>query len=137
VSTSTALTGRCLCGAIRYRAGTPISPATYCHCESCRRAAGSHVVAWITVPVGTMQFTAGTPSLVESSAGVRRAFCGRCGSPLTYWNSSRADEIDVTIGTLDDPSPHAPADHIWMQDAPAWDLPRDGLPVYRQARDTP
>jgi len=40
------LTGRCLCGAVRYECGAPISPAAFCHCESCRRASGAHAVAW-------------------------------------------------------------------------------------------
>ncbi len=137
MSNSGQVSGHCLCGAIRYTAGTPLEPATCCHCESCRRAAGALGVAWITVAASSLHYVKGAPTLLESSPGVRRTFCGRCGSQLTYWNETRRDEIDLTLGTLDDPTPFPPADHIWLQDAPAWDVPRDGLPMHRQARTDP
>ena len=39
--------GGCLCGATRYRAtGRPTS-TMICHCQTCRRAAGSPDVAWV------------------------------------------------------------------------------------------
>ena len=60
----------------------------------------------------------------------------RCGAPLTYRNARRAGEIDVTLGTLDEPGRAAPVDHIWMEDAPPWDRPGDGLPRYPRGRDT-
>lgn len=127
-------TGRCLCGAIRYHCGPPLYPPTLCHCESCRRAAGAHAVGWLTVRQEQLVYEAGAPQEYPSSAGVWRAFCGRCGTPLTYRNAQRAGEIDVTIGSLDAPSQVVPVDHIWMQDAPAWDRPNDGLPQHAAGR---
>ncbi len=128
------LTGRCLCGTVRYRLGDRLYPPTLCHCASCRRASGAHAVGWLTVREGDFRCTAGAPREIESSPGVRRAFCDRCGTPLTYRNAQRPGEVDVTIGTLDEPGQAPPADHIWMADAPAWDRPGDGLPQYRQSR---
>jgi len=128
------LTGRCLCGAVRYEVGARLYPPTLCHCESCRRASGAHAVGWLTVRAATLRYAAGEPREIESSAGVWRAFCGRCGAPLTYRNLRRPGEIDVTIGTLDEPGRAAPADHIWMADAPPWDRPADGLPQYPGSR---
>ena len=129
------LTGRCLCGAVRYRCGPRIMPPTLCHCESCRRAAGAHAVGWVTVRESSVAFTAGEPRNFASSPGVERTFCGRCGTPLTYRNERRAGEIDFTIGSLDSPNAAAPVDHIWMMDAPGWDRPGDGLAQYAQGRD--
>jgi hypothetical protein len=67
-----------------------------------------------------------------------RCLCGairyQCGSPLTYRNAQRPGEIDVTIGSLDRPDMAAPADYIWMQDAPSWDHPADGLPQHSAGR---
>jgi hypothetical protein len=128
------LTGRCLCGAIRYQCGRPLYPPTLCHCESCRRAAGAHAVGWLTVRSGELKYLALAPREFESSPGVHRAFCGRCGTPLTYRNARRPGEIDVTICSLEQPEAAAPADHIWMQDAPSWDRPADGLPQYCAGR---
>ncbi len=128
------LTGRCLCGAIRYQCGPPLYPPTLCHCESCRRAAGAHAVGWLTVRSDELQYSATAPREFESSPGVQRAFCGRCGTPLTYRSARRPGEIDITICSLDRPEATPPADHIWMQDAPSWDRPADGLPQYSAGR---
>ena len=127
-------TGRCLCGAIRYRCGPLVSAPTVCHCESCRRACGAHAVGWLTVRPEQLSYLMGAPRELESSPGVRRAFCQQCGTPLTYRSARRPDEIDITIGSLDEPGLAAPADHIWMQDAPSWDRPGDGLPQHAARR---
>jgi hypothetical protein len=128
------LGGRCLCGAVRYRCGPPICPPTLCHCESCRRAAGAHVVGWVTVRASSAAFTAAPPRTFASSPGVERTFCGTCGTPLSYRSERRPGEIDFTIGSLDSPDAAVPVDHIWMVDAPAWDRPADGLPQHRAGR---
>jgi hypothetical protein len=130
-----ALIGGCLCGAVRYRCGAPMYAPVFCHCTSCRRAAGAHAVAWITVSDASLVFTQGQPGIYRSSPAVQRGFCGRCGTQLTYRHDSRAGEIDVTIGSLDEPGRVAPADHIWMEDAAPWDRPGgDGLPCHPRSR---
>ena len=131
---SNACTGRCLCGAIRYRCGPLLYPPTLCHCESCRRAAGAHVVGWLTVSHAQFVCEPAAPQEYESSPGVWRGFCSHCGTPLTYRNAKRAGELDVTICSLDEPGQVVPTDHIWMQDAPGWDRPQDGLPQYPAGR---
>jgi len=130
------LTGRCLCGAIQYRCGPVRYPATLCHCESCRRASGAHAVGWFTVGTGDVVFTGDSPREFASSAGVLRTFCGRCGTPLTYRTLQRPAEVDVTICSLEQPGRVTPSDHIWMQDAPGWDLAADALPRHLQGRDS-
>ena len=128
------LEGRCFCKAIRYRCGPLLYPPTLCHCESCRRVAGAHAVGWLTVRRSDLHWLGTAPREFESSPGVHRAFCGQCGTPLTYRNTTRPQEIDVTICSLERPEGATPVDHIWMQDAPAWDRPRDGLPQHAASR---
>ena len=134
---TSALTGRCFCKAIRYRCGPLLYPPTLCHCESCRRAAGAHAVGWLTVQRGDLSWIGSAPQEFESSPGVHRAFCGRCGTPLTYRSATRPEEIDVTICSLEQPELAPPVDHIWMQDAPSWDRPGDGLAQHGAARKPP
>lgn len=132
------LSGRCFCGAVRYQCAEPVIPACYCHCESCRRASGAHAVAWATVPRGSFRVIKGTLRSYASSPPVLRQYCDKCGSPLTYSNQSQPDTIDITVATLDFPDRVAPVDHIWMEDAPSWDRPQDGLPQFPRSRqDTP
>jgi hypothetical protein len=128
------LTGRCFCKAVRYRCGPLLYPPTLCHCESCRRVAGAHAVGWLTVRRGDLTWVGPAPREFESTPGVHRAFCAQCGTPLTYRNATRPEEIDVTICSLEQPERAAPVDHIWMQDAPPWDRPADGLPQHAASR---
>lgn len=128
------LTGRCLCGATRYQSGPSLCAPTLCHCESCRRASGAHAVGWLTVGSGDFKYTGAQPHEFESSPGVLRAFCGQCGTPLTYTNAQRPAEVDITIGSLDQPALTVPVDHVWMEDAVTWDRPADGLPQHPRGR---
>ncbi|MGB8326753.1 MAG: GFA family protein [Steroidobacteraceae bacterium] len=129
------LSGRCLCGAVRYECDAPTSVPCFCHCQSCRRASGAHAVAWMTVDRRKLRFLQGTPQAIRSSEQVTRTFCGHCGTPLTYRHEQRyGDSIDVTVCTLEDPGRVTPADHIWMEDAVAWDRPADTLPQHRRQR---
>lgn len=79
-------------------------------------------------------FTGDRPREYASSPGVMRSFCGRCGTPLTYCNVRRPDEVDITVCTLDQPEFAAPVDHIWMQDAPGWDVLCETLPRHSRGR---
>lgn len=128
------VSGRCLCGAVAFAAGPALYPATLCHCESCRRASGAHAVGWVTVEASSLSWPRAAPKAFQSSTGVTRTFCAACGSPLTYQNARRPGEIDVTIGSLDEPGNFAPTDHLWMEDAVTWDRPEDGLPQWPQSR---
>jgi hypothetical protein len=132
--TETSLTGRCFCGAVRYRCGTLLHPPTLCHCESCRRIAGAHCVAWLTVRAESLVYLMARPTEFSSSSKVFRSFCSQCGTPLTYRHEERADEVDITLVTLDQPAAIVPVDHIWMEDALPWDRPGDDLPQYPKTR---
>lgn len=128
------LTGRCLCGATRYSTAPPVIPPTYCHCTSCQRASGAHVVAWMTVDRTQLRWLEATPQWHASSPGVVRGRCMHCGTPLTYRHDSYGERIDLTIATLDDAGACVPVDHIWMEDALPWDRPADGLPQHARLR---
>jgi len=128
------LSGRCLCGQIHYRCGAPLYPTTLCHCESCRRAQGAHAVGWLTVAASGLSWSGERPLEYASSPGVKRGFCGRCGTPLSYRTEKRPTEVDLTLATLDGAGEYPPADHIWMEDALRWDRPADGRPEYPRGR---
>ena len=128
------LRGGCLCRAVRYECTHPVSSVALCHCESCRRASGAHVIAWLTVRSAAFRFTHGAPRELVSSPPVRRTFCANCGSPLTYQHRDSPESIDVTVATLDDPNAVVPEFHVWMEDALAWEDRCDTLPRYRTSR---
>ena len=78
-------TGRCLCGAVRLEidAGAFLH-AYYCHCSRCRRASASSFATNGFVKSENLRVVAGEGVLGahESTPGVFRQFCTRCGSHL-------------------------------------------------------
>ena len=92
-------------------------------------------MAWLTVRTSDLVLSGAAAREYASSPGVVRTFCSICGTPLSYRNARRPGETDITVCSLDDPSAVPPLDHIWMQDAPGWDVPADGLPRHPQGRE--
>ena len=122
--------GGCLCGAVRYRiTGTPIA-LTICHCRSCRMAAGAPTVAWTDVYSSDFEWLSTAPVEHESSPGVLRGFCGRCGTALSYRRSATPDRIDLTTASLDRPQDFAPTKEIWVSHRIAWEATHPALPQY-------
>ena len=122
--------GGCLCGAVRYEVGGPASHLCYCHCNSCRRASGSPLVAWGTFVRTGWQVVSGELCEYRSSPAVLRGFCARCGGALTYSHAERAAEIDVTLASLDEAGTLAPQMHVWVADKLPWVAIDDGLPRF-------
>lgn len=128
-----AFEGGCFCGAVRYRArGIPWAQ-TICHCADCRRAVGAPLVPWATFRSADFAFTEGRPEEFRYGGRVR-AFCGRCGTPLTFQVDEWPDELDVTICSLDEPQRVAPRDHTWVSDRLSWIHLSDGRPAFATGR---
>ena len=126
--------GGCLCGKIRYRVMGEPSNSMVCHCRTCRRGAGSPVVAWITFPKARFRLTGGVPGEFRSTPPVRRTFCTDCGTPLTYEHQDSAASIDITTCSLDDPDAFPPTHHSWLSHDLGWVRFGDGLPAFQQSR---
>ena len=121
--------GGCLCRACTWVAtGKPLY-RLICHCRSCRVAVGSNAVPWVTYQAADLHLSSDCLREFESSPGVVRTFCGRCGTSLTYTSAARRGEIDVTQGSLDEPDCLGVTGHIWMQDAAAWEHTAPRLPT--------
>jgi len=122
------LEGGCQCGAVRYRlSGEPVMTAL-CHCTMCRRANAAPAVAWAMFEQGQVEFVVVKPSQYESSPGARRGFCPRCGTPISFTADYIPGLIDITIGSLDEPSRLPPAFHYWDAERLPWLQLADTLP---------
>jgi hypothetical protein len=125
--------GGCLCGAVRYQLQGPPDWAAHCHCRSCQKATGSAFATWIGVKREKLEITKGRLAIFNSSPGVERSFCGRCGTSLTYVAEDRwPGEVSVLAPTLDDPSAVAPTAHVYVEHQLAWVKLADGLPTHEQ-----
>jgi hypothetical protein len=117
--------GRCLCGAIRYAVDGPLRPVIACHCSQCRRTSGHHVAA--TAARSETVRVVGEPVWYVSSPGVRRGFCGICGSNL-FWQGTDPNFLSIFAGTLDTPADIRLAGHIHAADKGDYYEISDGLP---------
>ncbi len=126
------LKGSCLCGKICYQVSGPLGPAIYCHCSQCRKASGSSFTTNASVAVDHFRITHGAELLreYESSPGVRRCFCGECGSPIIKRAESSPDSIRLRLGTLDGDPGAKPVAHIFVGSKAPWTELTDGLPQH-------
>ena len=129
----TKTTGGCLCGAVRFEATGSSFGVNYCHCRSCRKHNGAAVVTLVGYMADQVAFTGTARKIYESSAGVGRAFCGNCGTPLTWEgvSSVRGGPIfEIHIGTFDNPDVLVPTSHNFDSERIAWFDVADNLPRY-------
>ena len=125
-------TGGCMCGAVRYEArGEPFSVA-HCHCQSCRKHTGAPVVTLAGYLKEQVSFSGAERSLYESSPGALRAYCGQCGSPLT-WEGDGGDLgpiVELHLSTFDEPEGLVPTAHAFYPEHLPWFDIADNLPRY-------
>jgi hypothetical protein len=123
------LSGGCLCGAVRYQARPENREGYYCHCRMCQLAFGSTRAAFLNLPKNALTWR-NPPQYYASSKIARRGFCGHCGTPLSfeYLDSER---MDVSVGSLDDPSLVHPVSHFAIETRVANWHAEDGLPGER------
>jgi hypothetical protein len=129
-----AMTGGCLCGAVRYKSTGEPGFALLCHCRDCQRQSGSAFAAGWRVPAAGFRVTQGEPKLyvraADSGNAITRAFCPDCGTMLFLRVSARPDLVAIRVGTLDDPSGFRPEADIFVKSAQPWDYMNPDLPKY-------
>ena len=122
------LSGGCQCGRIRYEVRDPGDEAYWCHCRMCQKATGGIAAAFVQVARDKVTWLT-EPDWYASSPVARRPFCSTCGTPLGFaWADGKGD-VDLTVGSFDDPSGFRPVAHAGCESIhQAWldtrDLPR-------------
>jgi hypothetical protein len=132
-----ALSGGCMCGAVRFELTRPPAWMYHCHCSTCRRASGASCATNVVASFDALAITQGAECIdaYESSPGKRRYFCSRCGSPLYSRGAAAPDVISVRAGTLHDSPGLQPAYHAYAAEAAPWSGFGDGLPRFEGAPD--
>ena len=121
-------TGSCLCGGVKLKAtGEPLR-VIHCHCPSCRKATGAAFATFVDYQRDKVTITGKTLRSYASSPGVKRSFCGKCGSTISFVGDNWPDEIDICIGIFDTPEVFTPTSHVYMKTALPWLHMEDGLP---------
>jgi len=116
----TAFEGSCQCGAIRFRIEGEPKWIAHCHCSDCRRATGAAVSTYVGAEKERVVFKTGTPSAYSSSKGVRRSFCGACGSPIAYEGERWPSEIHFFVGLFERAEELVPQGHAYEAEKLPW-----------------
>jgi hypothetical protein len=126
-TSTTELTGRCNCGAVRFRADGPFRPARACHCKSCRRQSGHFLAATEVARSGLSLSGEGSLNWYAATTKAKRGFCRNCGVHL-FWERAGSDRISILMGCIDDPTGLKLADHIYVGEKGDYYQIDDGLP---------
>ncbi len=124
------LTGSCLCKQVRFEVRGALGPVRLCHCPACKRATGTAFSANARIRAQDLALTAGRAliSEYESSPGIRRAFCSRCGSPVYARVDAEPDGLRIRLGSLNEDPGVRPVAHVWVGDKADWFTITDELP---------
>lgn len=125
------LTGKCLCGAVRYAVADAFAYALNCHCANCRRATGSAFKPFAGIERGKLTITQGEDRVMvygEKDAG--DIHCAACGS-LLYSVVRDGQFVHVTLGTLVDAPAIRPTAHIFVGSKAPWFPITDDLPQHQ------
>jgi hypothetical protein len=135
------MNGGCLCGAIRYTIGAPVTELRACHCTNCQKASGAAGSVNAAVPSAEFKITQGTPkrfsALADSGRTLHRYFCGECGSPIYSQRATTPETVMVRAGTLDGSSGLKIAANIWCASAPSWGYIDPGTKQHPGQPDAP
>jgi hypothetical protein len=112
--------GRCLCGAVRFRAAARPKWILWCHCESCRRHTGAPASVFVAFDDAVVTVTSGAIAKFNSSPGVERGFCARCGSTLTCANERRPNETHFHLGAFEKPEELKPTGEAFAGEKLPW-----------------
>jgi len=123
------VTGGCVCGGTRYVLKSRLFALVDCHCIDCRRSAGAPYVTWGSVPREDLVVTKGEPRKIPYANRIR-SFAACCGTHLFIEDTTDSEMVDVTIASLDDPTPFAPRRAIWLEDRLPWVTIDESLPKF-------
>ena len=126
--------GGCACGSVRYKvAGNPTWTAGCC-CRDCAKATGTPYVVWVGFPVANVEFFQDQPAQKETSTGVLRGYCVKCGTSLTYGRDPKFDVSDpllyVSAASLDHSDMFPPTEVVWYAQRPSWFELANTIPLH-------
>lgn len=136
-----ALTGGCLCGAVRYAVQSGFRMKPYaCHCTDCQRRSGSSFGIQLAVAETDIRVVGAMIEgrHVQPSGAVAHIFaCPDCLTRLYTTNERRPGVANLRAGTLDNSPALVPAAHFWVGSKQSWIVLPDGVPALATQPETP
>ncbi len=134
------LSGRCSCGAVKYRLISAPMFVHCCHCLDCQRQTGSAFVLNALIEGTRVQLLSGEtkpyPQPTDSGRPHVIHRCPDCGTALWSTYGGREQLRFVRVGTLEQPSTLAPDVHIYTRSKQPWVRLPDGVPAFEVYYDS-
>jgi len=122
------LSGKCECGAVRYRVADEFRYAANCHCSNCRAATGSAFKPFAGIEREKLEVTDGADRLlIWGDADNNHTRCAVCRS-LLYSVVRDGAYVHVALGSLADEPRVRPTEHIFVGSKAPWFEITDELP---------
>jgi hypothetical protein len=128
-----AMTGGCLCGAVRYTADGAQVFAGNCHCRDCQRVTGSGYMPVVGFTREAVQIAGAVKYFQrrgDSGKFSYEGFCPECGARLFAYADVMPGLLMVQAGSLDNPSEFKPQMDIYTASAQPWDPMDPALPKF-------
>lgn len=119
--------GGCLCGEVRFVATGAPDRVGLCHCLDCRKHHGAAFFATAVFAPDQVTIKGATDEFEG------RHFCTKCGSSVY---SLFHGEVELYLGSLDEPSRLKPTYELWTCRRESWLSPVDGAEQFHKGRDT-
>jgi len=132
------LTGRCLCGGVRFELTEPAQAAGYCHCTRCQRRTGTGASAQARIDGRTFRLLRGQ-DLVKAwrhpDGGFEKCFCRECGAHLFSRDPDDPAQMSVRLGAFDGDPGVRPSWRTYVAYAADWEpIPDDGLERFHEGK---
>jgi hypothetical protein len=136
-----AVTGGCLCGAVRFELTAPPALAGYCHCTRCQRRTGTSQSAQARIDGRTFRLTAGAEQLTgwrHPDGGFEKCFCRECGAHLFSRSREDPTQMSIRLSAFDHDPGLRPSFRAFVAYAAPWEtVPDDGLDRFAEGFPRP
>lgn len=127
------LNGKCLCGAVNFKASGAVKRVSACYCGQCQTQNGGGAFYGVELQGQLVIEDAGSLVWYESSTIAKRGFCSLCGSSLFWVSNTDPSYFDVSLGVLDNYSGLTLSAHIFIENCPAYMTIPDTAPHLTEA----
>ena len=130
-----AITGSCLCGAVRFEVTEPFARITQCHCASCKKLSGGAGTVNGQTRSDAIRILSGRELLqtYQPAEGSAKTFCRNCGSNLFGGGWPESERASVRVTTLEAPPEQKPELHTFTASVAPWEtLPDDDAPRFEK-----
>jgi hypothetical protein len=132
------LTGRCLCGGVRFVLQAPPTFAGYCHCTRCQRRTGTASSLGVGVDGDALDVVEGAQLVSwwrHPDGGFEKGFCQQCGGHLFSRDPDDHALAGIRMAAFDGDPGVRPSYRQFVAYAASWEpIPDDGLPRYPERR---